>query len=272
MSTQKQIPIRVVCISDTHGTEPPVPEGDILIHAGDLTDIGSADQLRAAATWISSLSHPIKLVIAGNHDLGLDAEYCETSQCSAEDPIIDWQALGIIYLEHSATTITVRGRELRVFGSPLTPELGRGAFQYPQARVHPERAREIWEDIPLETDILITHTPPMYHLDKTVRGRVAGCPALLDRVRLVRPRLHVFGHIHDGRGRETVNWGFGEAIKQAWIDSDRKFSGMLTRLPKLTGSLRDDSGGNRSTVFVNAAIRISFYSGILLNEAEVVLI
>ncbi|KAG9118608.1 hypothetical protein FRC07_006802, partial [Ceratobasidium sp. 392] len=171
MSTQNQNPIRVVCISDTHGAEPPVPDGDILIHAGDLTPIGTANELRAAAEWISSLPHPIKLVIAGNHDRGLDMEYCEDSQCSAENPEIDWQALGITYLEHSATTITIRGRELRVFGSPLTPAFGRGAFQYPPARDSPERAREVWDDIPLDTDILITHGPPMNHLDKATRGR-----------------------------------------------------------------------------------------------------
>ncbi|KAG9085352.1 Cyclin-dependent kinase catalytic subunit [Ceratobasidium sp. 370] len=260
-------PIRVVCISDTHGAEPSVPNGDILIHAGDMTMTGSANQLRSAVEWISSLPHPVKLVVAGNHDQGLDAKLRGTSRCSAEDPHIDWQALGITYLEHTATQIMVHGRQLRVFGSPFTPELGRGAFHYPQASILPEHAREIWEDIPLDTDILITHGPPRNHLDMTLRGRPAGCPALLDRLWHVRPALHVFGHIHEGRGKETVNWGLRQMLKQAWLESDRKPMGMISRLTMFTGR-RGSNGGGRSTVLVNASISSRPFSGIPVNEAE----
>ncbi|KAG8679346.1 hypothetical protein FRC08_017035 [Ceratobasidium sp. 394] len=272
MAARAQNSVRIVCISDTHGAEPAVPDGDILIHAGDMTMTGSATQLRSAVAWISSLPHPIKLVVAGNHDQGLDAKLRETSRCSAEDPQIDWQALGITYLEHTTTQITVLGRQLRVFGSPFTPELGgRGAFHYPQANFLPERAREIWEDIPLDTDILITHGPPRNHLDMTSRGRRVGCPALLDRLWQVRPALHVFGHIHEGWGKETVNWGLREKLKQAWLGSERKPMRMILRLTNLTGG-RGSGGGRRSTVLVNASISSRPFSGIPVNGAEVIVL
>jgi hypothetical protein len=70
--------IRVVCISYTHDTQPSVP-GDVLIHAGDLTPNGTAEELHAAVTWISCLPHPIKIVVAGNHDKILDA-HCSTRE------------------------------------------------------------------------------------------------------------------------------------------------------------------------------------------------
>ncbi|KAG8778587.1 hypothetical protein FRC12_024922 [Ceratobasidium sp. 428] len=207
MSPQAENPIRIVCISDTHNAQPPIPDGDILVHAGDLTNVGSASELRQVAKWLSSLPHPTKLVIGGNHDRGLDAKLRAAKRNPAEDPEIDWSALGITYLEHSSAQITVLGRGLRVFGSPYTPELGQWAFQYPQAHLLPERARAVWEDIPLDTDILITHGPPIHHLDMTRGGKPAGCPALLDKLRRVQPILHVFGHIHESRGLRLLIGG-----------------------------------------------------------------
>lgn len=111
--------IRFVCISDTHNARPSIPPGDVLIHAGDLTKGGTIDELLAAVDWIGSLAHPIKIVVAGNHDKALDAKYRASELLDA--PNVDWNSLGIIYLEHAATEITVRGRTLTVFGSPYTP-------------------------------------------------------------------------------------------------------------------------------------------------------
>jgi predicted phosphohydrolase len=61
--------VRFVCISDNHGWTFPVPDGDVLLHAGDLTDLGRIEEMERVAEWIYSLPHPVKVVIGGNHDV-----------------------------------------------------------------------------------------------------------------------------------------------------------------------------------------------------------
>lgn len=88
------------------------------------------------------------------------------------------------------------------------------SFQY-------ERQDTPWENkIPIETDVLITHTPPKYHLDINL-----GCAGLLKEIWRVKPRLHVFGHIHSGHGREPVFWDEGQAAYERLMD--RKRGGMI---------------------------------------------
>lgn len=66
-------PIRIVCISDTHSLEPDdIPYGDLLIHAGDLTNDGSIREIQSAVNWLLTLPHPQKVVICGNHDSYFD--------------------------------------------------------------------------------------------------------------------------------------------------------------------------------------------------------
>ena len=192
-------PVSVVCISDTHNSQPKLPEGDILIHAGDLTQSGSSTELRASITWLRAQSHPIKIVVAGNHDLLLDASRDDSSSttkstAASDRESIDWG--DVIYLENKETTVTCsNGRTLRIYGSPFSPRHGNWAFQYP-------RARDIWSSIriPEGVDILITHAPPRAHLD--LLG--LGCVHLLRALWRVRPRVHVFGHVHEGAGTEWV--------------------------------------------------------------------
>lgn len=264
--------IQVVCISDTHNAQPPVPDGDLLIHAGDLSSSGSADEIRTNIDWISSLPHPIKIVIGGNHDKALDAKYRERTRAHIDEPGIDWLAYGITYLEHSSTQVSVRGREIKVFGSPFTPEYGPWAFQYPQFHLLPERAREVWEAIPLDTDITITHGPPLNHMDLTTRGQRAGCPALLERLWQVQPALHVFGHIHEGRGTETLRWGTAQRFKEA-TSGGQKSSKVVPALHSVVGHwLGTGFKAKRHTQLVNASIRPAHFSGSPLNEAQVVYI
>ncbi|RJE17653.1 Calcineurin-like phosphoesterase, partial [Aspergillus sclerotialis] len=198
-------PISIVCVSDTHNSQPKLPEGDILIHAGDLTQSGSLAELRSSVNWLRTQSHPIKVVIAGNHDFLLDASRDNSSSSSdkaaaaaaaaaSERESIDWG--DIIYLENKETTITCpNGRNLRIYGSPFSPRHGNWAFQYP-------RGYDIWSSIriPEGIDILVTHAPPRAHLD--LLG--LGCVYLLRALWRVRPRVHVFGHVHEGAGVEWV--------------------------------------------------------------------
>lgn len=207
----QDIPITVVCISNTHNTQPPLPPSDLLLHAGDLTEWGTFAEIQAQMTWLSQQPHKHKVLIAGNHDLLLDKVFehkhperwqqaleaasgdgaRKVAHKSAED--LDWG--DIIYLENTSTKLAIGSdeRQINIFGSPLTHEHGNSAFQYP-------KGTDPWtEAIPAETDILLTHGPPWGHLDGVKK---AGCPYLTTEVMRARPRLVVFGHIHIGYGQE----------------------------------------------------------------------
>lgn len=223
--------VSVVCVSDTHNSQPEIPPGDILIHAGDLTQSGSFEELQAALDWLRSQPHPHKLVIAGNHDLLLDASLDSTATgkgaiAAAQREQLDWG--DITYLENTTTQITcANGRRLRVYGSPKSPRHGNWAFQYPR----PESEGTWQGTIPDDIDILITHGPPRAHLD-TLR---LGCPALLAEVWRVRPRLHVFGHVHEGHGNE---WLGLDALQEAYERTVVAGGGLWSVLRVLGGYVR----------------------------------
>jgi len=198
---QPTSPITVVCISDTHNTQVNIPSGDVLIHAGDLTNSGTLEELQATLKWLRLLPHPYKVIIGGNHDLILDILATE------EENPTDWS--GLIYLNNSSVTIRCdSGRELKIYGSPMTPRHGNGTFQYP-------RMQDIWKGLlPDDIDILVTHGPPKAHLDL---GDL-GCEFLLAELWRIQPRLHVFGHIHAGYGQEWVQYdGLQRAYEAASI-------------------------------------------------------
>ncbi|GBE81815.1 Metallo-dependent phosphatase [Sparassis latifolia] len=206
---------RFVCISDTHSKIFPVPPGDVLLHAGDLSSRGTLRHLRHAVEWLQSLPHPIKIMVAGNHDLCLDEHWVvggKLYQCSgngipAEDiaaarAMVHSDTLrqaGLHYLEHESIRITVpNGRTWEIYGSPAARRYSLGAFQY-KAGV----GTAIYSRIPSTTEILITHSPPYGVCDLTRRGQNAGCQELAARLEsrhLCTCRLHVFGHIHEAHG------------------------------------------------------------------------
>lgn len=181
--------MRIVCLSDTHGRHRrvDVPDGDVLVFAGDLTAHGKLAEVREFDDWLGGLPHRHKVVIAGNHDFAFQ-----------EQPAAARHLLtNAVYLEDEATTVA----GLRVWGSPWQPWFGGWAFNLARG---PEIAAK-WALIPPDTDILITHGPPDGRLDVNSGGMTCGCRDLLDRVLEVRPRLHVFGHIHESRGRADTD-------------------------------------------------------------------
>ena len=194
--------IRLVCISDTHTHKArSLPPGDVLIHAGDLTNEGTVTEIQEQINWLASLPYAHKIVIAGNHDSYFDPRSRYESDTSKS---LDWGK--IHYLQHSSLSLTFPDRsyrQLSIYGAPQIPACGgKGfAFQYP-------RRDDAWSGtIPLETDILVTHTPPRFHLDLP---RGMGCQFLLEEIWRVRPKVHVFGHVHAGYGRENVFWDEGQ--------------------------------------------------------------
>lgn len=201
--------VSIVCISDTHNSQPALPTGDILIHAGDLTQSGSFKELEEALAWLRAQPHSAKIVIAGNHDLLLDPGWDDPAGRAADERRrLDWG--DIVYLEDAETTIICHnGRRIRVYGSPRSARHGNWAFQYP-------RSEDVWAGkVPDGVDVLVTHGPPRGHLDLMSLG----CVHLLWELWRVRPRLHVFGHAHEGAGTEWLRFdGLQAAYEQAVID------------------------------------------------------
>ncbi|GIC85856.1 metallophosphatase domain-containing protein [Aspergillus udagawae] len=212
-------PIRVVCISDTHNTQPQLPDGDILIHAGDLTQSGTHAELEAQIEWLNRQPHRFKVAIAGNHELCLDPK--AQAQAPGRKEPVDWKS--ILYLENSPTILDFGYRRVNVFGSPYTPRHGNWAFQYP-------RNENIWDEIriPDDIDILITHGPAKTHLDL---GRY-GCEFLREWLWSMRrrPLLHVFGHIHGAYGKETLCWDEFQRAYESIMDNKAKWMHLIILL------------------------------------------
>ena len=226
--------VKVVCISDTHNTKPPLPAGDVLIHAGDLSHSGTVAELQDQLDWLKAQPHRHKLLIAGNHDYAFQTETTKTK--------LDCE--GLTYLEDTSTTIRVRGRVLHVFGSPWTRRHGSNAFAYPASD------KSFWHGkVPLETDILVTHMPPRWHRD--LHGR--GDASLLAELRRTRPALHVFGHIHAGRGEDELLF---DEFERAYEQSSGTCSSLWALLQMcfyaLVALLRGHPA-TRGTRLVNAA-------------------
>ena len=89
----------------------------------------------------------------------------------------------------------------KIFGSPLSPANGMWAFGYT-----PDEGAHVWDKVPLDVDIVVTHGPPKYHCDERKERRSVGCEALRQTLWRVRPRLAICGHVHEGRGAERVTW------------------------------------------------------------------
>lgn len=181
--------LRIVCVSDTHArhryTE--VPDGDILIHAGDITRKGSLEDVESFNAWLETLPHPFKIMICGNHDFCFQEQAQEARQ----------RITNAIYLEDSGCEVA----GLTFYGCPWQPWFGGWAFNLPRG----DALAQIWARIPDRVDVLITHGPPEGILDRTHRGDAVGCRDLLARVREVKPRLHVFGHIHEAAGQVEID-------------------------------------------------------------------
>ena len=180
--------MRIVLISDTHGLhrQLEVPNGDLLIHAGDFTLNSKPPSIVSDFnSWLGSLPHRYKIIIPGNHEFILEEQRNRGAITNA------------ILLVDSGVEI----EGLKIWGSPATPLYG-GAF----GKSRPEDRKKLWASIPEGLDILVTHTPPFAILDHASPSeRREGCPKLLEAVFRAMPRIHVFGHIHAGYGTRRTS-------------------------------------------------------------------
>ena len=179
--------MKIVCISDTHGYHGvmthPIPEGDVLVVAGDFTQTGSKAQVLDFNEWLKDQPCKHKVVVAGNHD------WCFENKKRGAAP--GWISEAI-YLQDQGTVID----GVKFYGTPWQPEFGNWAFNLRRGK----ELRDKWDAIHGDTDVLITHGPPDGIMDLDRDGDPVGCEDLRDRVLELRPELHVFGHIHSGHG------------------------------------------------------------------------
>jgi len=189
--------MRLVCLSDTHNLHERlrVPDGDVLVHAGDATMQGGEEELRRFADWLRGLPHRRKVLVAGNHDW----------LCQQQPELAAQILAGLDYLLDSGVEIDGR----RFWGSPWQPWFLSWAFNLPRG----EALQAKWDLIPPGTEVLVTHGPPRGVLDavETLTSRVlnalngadgqVGCADLRAAVENLAPRVHVFGHIHEAYGQ-----------------------------------------------------------------------
>lgn len=174
--------MKIVCIADTHNHHDKLvmPPGDVLVHVGDMTIKGKIWETQKFCDWLAEQTPKYKhtLVVAGNHDF-----LFETNRNLGIDML---NKAGAVYLEDKAVTID----GVKFYGAPWQPRFFDWAFNVDRG---PAIAKK-WAYIPDDTDVLITHGPPMGYLDGPVNA--VGCADLRIRVEQVKPILHIFGHIH----------------------------------------------------------------------------
>jgi Icc-related predicted phosphoesterase len=192
--------MRITFISDTHAKHNQVtsslPGGDVLIHAGDISNKGYPTEIQDFIKWFSTIeNYTHKIFIAGNHDFGCQDEVLAVQELLRLNP-------GSEYLYDDMFLIGDESVDyddmVKVWGSPWQPEFYNWAFNLPRQGAE---LKEVWNMIPSDVDILITHGPPYGHLDYVAYSKQnVGCELLRDRIDLIKPKIHVFGHIHSSYG------------------------------------------------------------------------
>jgi predicted phosphodiesterase len=233
--------VRFLIMSDTHSAHlpPNLPECDVLLHCGDLTEDGAPNSIAEALRALSNVKAELKLAIAGNHDISLDKTYYlaeggEESDVEQAYGLISPETTseasksGVTFLCEGTHKFTLSsGATFTIHASPYTPAYGASAFQYPtdEDRFNPAEHTPAWAKnvvsessmIPGHVDIVMTHGPAKYILDTTSGGQSAGCEHLRRAIERVRPKLHCFGHIHMGYGAQRLEYAENDTKK---ADSD----------------------------------------------------
>ena len=220
---------RITHISDTHNKHNQLngllPGGDLLIHSGDITSLGRKDEVERFVKWFNGIdNYTNKVFIAGNHDLSFESEVLYRKKAQYFDGTTDWDlpavegkpqwlidlldvglAGGVFYLENSS--IDIEG--IKIWGSPYSPSFGYG-WAFNKDRGHD--INEVWNTIPMDSDIVITHGPIYGYCDRASNTNTnVGCADLYHRLHEVKPHLHFSGHIHEAYGWGTIpykdEWG-----------------------------------------------------------------
>jgi len=221
--------MRITHISDTHNKHNQLngklPGGDLLIHSGDISSIGRESEVKRFIKWFNEIdNYTNKVFIAGNHDLTFDSEILFRNKSEHFDRVQydglasiakpQWLDIllnselnsNVFYLEDSFVEID----QIKIWGSPISPSFGYG-WAFNKDRGH--NINEVWNKIPMDTDIVITHGPIYGYCDKTQNNHQnVGCEDLYHRLQEVKPHLHFAGHIHEAYGYGIIPY------KDAWGD------------------------------------------------------
>jgi Icc-related predicted phosphoesterase len=160
----------------------------VLVHAGDFTENGREGEVKSFFTWFARQPFLYKICVAGNHDFFMEILLKKEIQELIPEEVI--------YLNE--TGVTIEGYNF--WGSPITPVFYNMAFN----RNPGTEIRKHWNNIPIHTDILITHGPPKGILDKIASGNSKGCPSLKNVIKKLPIKTHIFGHIHEGYGIQQL--------------------------------------------------------------------
>lgn len=181
--------MRIISISDTHGLHEDldIPDGDVLVHAGDMTSHGRLAQIKDFNEWFGSFPHKYKIAISGNHDWGFQNQSKQAKELMTS----------CTYLQDESVEI----EGVKFYGTPWQPEFYNWAFNLPRGK----ELKSIWENIPDDTDVLITHSPPFGILDQVLSGESVGCEDLRNRIENLNLKAHIFGHIHESYGVKIIN-------------------------------------------------------------------
>lgn len=209
--------MRIIALSDTHNEHRhvTVPDGDVLVHAGDfMTDGWDIREMSNFLDWLEYLPHRKKILIAGNHDRIVEVDPGFKAECEIK---------GISYIQDEETVID----GVKFWGSPYTPWFNDWAFNVPTGMLYERH----WSKIPKDTDVLITHGPPYGILDQSYPTQTrqyepatvsqyivnpsqhVGDEELKKALETINPAVHIFGHIHGSYGHvksadyiETYAW------------------------------------------------------------------
>lgn len=206
--------MKIIAISDIHGMyrELKLPTGDVLVCAGDMLNHGTNDELVDFVDWLSWLDFKEIIVIPGNHDWVFERNPNGANEL--------FKANGLILLNDSEVIID----GIKFWGSPVTPYFHNWAFN--RARTPGEvnlykvpLIKDHWDKIPKDTDVLITHGPPYGILDETLYKSGLGCVDLYKAIERVKPKVHIFGHIHYCGGQQVAEGGtiyYNVAVCDEW--------------------------------------------------------
>lgn len=183
--------MKTVATGDTHGFLPEIPPCDLFLHVGDFCPVFDHSLSyqyewleRYFCPWLNSIPAKEKVVGAGNHDFAFEREHARK-----------------IFDEHTDNNVhyvqdeTIKVLGLKVHVSPWTPTFFDWAFMRDDWDLMP-----VWNKIPAQLDILVTHGPPHGVLDLTKSGQHVGSESLAERLKSVEFKHHIFGHIHESHG------------------------------------------------------------------------
>merc|ERR1711963_579325 len=198
---------RVVCVSDTHNRhgDLKIPEGDIFIHAGDITQRGTLPELQDFNKWLVTLPHKHKIVIGGNHDEILLSPTINKNEILSNCTYLEFSSISVY-----GWKIYGYPSSIKLFSSPDASYLSGFLYSFLdylkpykafQVHMRTKEHNDALSSIPSDCDILVSHGPPYGAGDLTSRGRMNGDKELRSIIDTqIKPKYHIFGHIHEAYG------------------------------------------------------------------------